>query len=115
MARSRREQEVPNPLLHAILGVATLLTIYPVLWVICIAFSGKQTLAIAELPATPGFFDQIPRELEEAARLDGASRFFVFRKIALPLARPGIAVTALFAFMSAWNEFILAATFMNGE
>lgn len=62
-----------------------------------------------------GFFDQIPRELEEAARLEGASRFFIFRKIALPLARPGIAVTALFAFMSAWNEFILAATFMNGE
>jgi arabinogalactan oligomer/maltooligosaccharide transport system permease protein len=62
-----------------------------------------------------GFFDQVPRELEEAARLEGASRWFVFRRIALPLARPGIAVTALFAFMSAWNEFILAATFMNGE
>jgi arabinogalactan oligomer/maltooligosaccharide transport system permease protein len=62
-----------------------------------------------------GFFDQIPRELEEAARLEGASRLFVFRKVALPLAGPGIAVTALFAFMSAWNEFILAATFLNTE
>jgi arabinogalactan oligomer/maltooligosaccharide transport system permease protein len=62
-----------------------------------------------------GFFDQVPRELEEAARLEGASRFFVFRRVALPLVRPGIAVTALFAFMSAWNEFILAATFLNGE
>ena len=62
-----------------------------------------------------GFFDQVPRELEEAARLEGASRFFVFRRVALPLAAPGIAVTALFAFMSAWNEFILAATFMNAE
>jgi len=62
-----------------------------------------------------GYFDQIPRELEEAALLDGASRWLVFRRIALPLARPGIAVTALFAFMSAWNEFILAATFLNSE
>jgi arabinogalactan oligomer/maltooligosaccharide transport system permease protein len=62
-----------------------------------------------------GFFDQIPRELDEAARLEGASRFFVFRRIALPLAAPGIAVTALFAFMSAWNEFVLAATFLKSE
>jgi arabinogalactan oligomer / maltooligosaccharide transport system permease protein len=62
-----------------------------------------------------GYFDQIPRELEEAALLDGASRWTIFRHIALPLARPGIAVTALFAFMSAWNEYILAATFLNSE
>ena len=62
-----------------------------------------------------GYFDQIPRELEEAALLDGASRWTVFTKVALPLARPGIAVTALFAFMSAWNEFILAATFLDSE
>jgi arabinogalactan oligomer/maltooligosaccharide transport system permease protein len=62
-----------------------------------------------------GYFDQVPRELEEAALLDGASRWTVFTRIALPLARPGIAVTALFAFMSAWNEFILAATFLSHE
>ncbi len=62
-----------------------------------------------------GYFDQIPRELEEAALLDGASRWTVFTKIALPLARPGIAVTALFSFMTAWNEFALAATFLNSE
>jgi len=60
-----------------------------------------------------GYFDQVPRELEEAALIEGASRFAIFRTIALPLARPGIAVTALFSFMTAWNEFILAATFMN--
>ncbi len=62
-----------------------------------------------------GFFDQIPRELDEAARIEGASRFAVFWRVALPLAWPGIAVTALFAFMTAWNEFILAATFLNAE
>ncbi|MEO8705533.1 MAG: ABC transporter permease subunit, partial [Kofleriaceae bacterium] len=51
-----------------------------------------------------GYFDSLPRELEEAARIDGASQWMIFRKIILPLARPGIAVTALFSFMTAWNE-----------
>jgi arabinogalactan oligomer / maltooligosaccharide transport system permease protein len=62
-----------------------------------------------------GYFDTLPRELEEAARMDGASHWGVFFKIVLPLARPGIAVTALFSFMTAWNEFILASTFMTDE
>lgn len=62
-----------------------------------------------------GYFDTIPRELEEAAVMDGASRWTTFTRIVLPLARPGIAVTALFCFMTAWNEFILAATFMGDE
>jgi arabinogalactan oligomer / maltooligosaccharide transport system permease protein len=62
-----------------------------------------------------GYFDTLPRELEEAARIDGASTWMIFRKIILPLARPGIAVTALFSFMTAWNEFIMASTFMTDE
>lgn len=62
-----------------------------------------------------GYFDTIPRELEEAAIIDGASQFAIFWRIVLPLARPALAVTALFSFMTAWNEFILAATFMNEE
>jgi len=62
-----------------------------------------------------GYFDTIPKELEESAMIDGASRLKIFLKIILPLARPAIAVTALFSFMTAWNEFILAATFMNKE
>ena len=62
-----------------------------------------------------GYFDTLPRELEEAARIDGASQWMIFRKIILPLARPGIAVTALFSFMTAWNEFIMASTFMTDE
>lgn len=60
-----------------------------------------------------GYFDTLPVELEEAAWLDGASRFVVFTRIVLPLARPALAVTALFSFMTAWNEFILAATFLG--
>jgi arabinogalactan oligomer/maltooligosaccharide transport system permease protein len=60
-----------------------------------------------------GYFDTIPRELEEAAIMDGASPGQVFVKVVLPLARPALAVTALFSFMQAWNEFILAATLLN--
>ena len=60
-----------------------------------------------------GYFDSLPKELEEAARLDGASAFMIFWKVMLPLAKPGLAVTGLFCFMTAWNEFILAATFLG--
>ena len=62
-----------------------------------------------------GYFDSLPRELEEAARIDGASPWRIFFTIILPLAKPGIAVTALFSFMTAWNEFIMASTFMTEE
>ncbi|MCC6335216.1 MAG: sugar ABC transporter permease [Myxococcales bacterium] len=60
-----------------------------------------------------GYFDTIPRELEEAAIMDGATPGQVFVRVVLPLARPALAVTALFSFMTAWNEFILAATLLN--
>lgn len=58
-----------------------------------------------------GFFDTVPRELEEAALLDGCSQTQVFRKVILPLSIPAVAVTALFSFLAAWNEFLLALTF----
>jgi arabinogalactan oligomer/maltooligosaccharide transport system permease protein len=237
MARSRVEH-VPHALLHAFLVAVVLVTIYPVLWVVTIAFSGNQSLAIADVPADPstwdrlrailpwpahwstanfvsvmtdqpfarwvqnsaliaaattlvgvflactgayafsrfkfpgrragmmaflvsqmfpgtltliplyiiivqwlglggtrlglvivyattsipfsvwmlkGYFDTIPRELEEAAVIEGAGPGTIFWRIILPLAKPAIAITALFSFMTAWNEFILAATFMNQE
>jgi len=62
-----------------------------------------------------GYFDTIPKELEEAALMDGASRWVTFTQIILPLAKPALVVTGLFAFMTAWNEFILAATLMSDE
>ncbi|MBI5514499.1 MAG: ABC transporter permease subunit [Deltaproteobacteria bacterium] len=62
-----------------------------------------------------GAFEAIPRELEEAAMVDGATRWQAFVKVVLPAARPAIAITCLFAFMSAWNEYILAATFLSRE
>jgi arabinogalactan oligomer/maltooligosaccharide transport system permease protein len=238
MASGAREEKVPHGLLHAFLVLVVLYTVYPVLWVITIAFSGKQSLAIADLPAAPGFldrlravlpwpaawsaanfvsvfndqpfarwvwnslvisvattlvgvflsctaayafsrfkfpgrragmmaflvsqmfpgvltliplyiiivqwlglgstriglvivyattsipfsvwmlkgyFDTIPKELEEAAIIEGAGPGKIFWRIVLPLALPAIAITALFSFMTAWNEFILAATFMDQE
>jgi arabinogalactan oligomer/maltooligosaccharide transport system permease protein len=62
-----------------------------------------------------GAFDTIPRDLEEAAMVDGATRFAAFVRVVLPAARPAIAVTALFAFMSAYNEFVLAHTMLGRE
>lgn len=62
-----------------------------------------------------GYFDTIPAELDEAALVDGASRLRIFYQIILPLARPALAVTALFSFLSAWNEFVMAATFISHE
>jgi arabinogalactan oligomer/maltooligosaccharide transport system permease protein len=62
-----------------------------------------------------GYFDTIPRELEESALMDGASTGRIFFSIILPLAKPAVAVTALFSFMTSWNEYILAATFMDRE
>ncbi len=237
MARTRKDEISHGPL-HALLIVATLMTVYPILWVVSIAFSGRQSLAIADIPADPtfwdrvravtpwpkvwsasnfvsvmsdqpfarwilnsaivatattvvgvflactaayafsrfrfpgqklgmmsflvsqmfpgtlmliplyiilvqwlglgssriglvlvyattaipfcvwmmkGYFDTIPRELEEAAIIEGASPGLIFWRVVLPLAKPAVAVTALFSFMTGWNEFILAATLMDQE
>ena len=62
-----------------------------------------------------GYFDTIPKDLEEAAIVDGAGPIRTFWTVVLPLSLPAIAVTALFSFMTAWNEFILAFTFLSKE
>ena len=54
------------------------------------------------------FFATIPRDLEEAALIDGATRFGAFWRIALPLARPGIVATAIYVFLAAWDELLFA-------
>ncbi|MDJ0922865.1 MAG: carbohydrate ABC transporter permease [Henriciella sp.] len=58
-----------------------------------------------------GFFDAVPRELEEAAKLDGCSTAQIFLRIILPLSIPAVAVTGIFSFLTAWNEFLLALVF----
>ncbi len=62
-----------------------------------------------------GYFRSIPVELEEAAMIDGASRFYIFMRIVLPLASPALLSVALFAFTNAWNEFLFAFVFINSE
>jgi multiple sugar transport system permease protein len=57
------------------------------------------------------FFASIPRDLEEAARVDGASPFKAFYKVIFPLAAPGVFAAAIIIFVQAWNEFLLASTF----
>lgn len=59
------------------------------------------------------FFDTIPKSLEEAAMIDGLTSFGTFWKIILPLSLPGLSVTAFFSFITAWNEFMFALTFMS--
>jgi multiple sugar transport system permease protein len=54
------------------------------------------------------FFEGVPKELEEAARVDGCSRFQAFMKVILSVTRGGIAITALFSFITSWNEFLFA-------
>lgn len=60
-----------------------------------------------------GYFQSIPEEMEEAARIDGATRFQTFYKIALPFVAPGIVATAIFAFINAWNEFLYSLVLIS--
>ena len=60
-------------------------------------------------------FDSIPKELEEAAMVDGAGTFGAFRTISLPLVTPGIVTVALFGFIASWNEFLAPLIFLNNE
>jgi multiple sugar transport system permease protein len=60
-----------------------------------------------------GFYDNIPIQLERAARIDGATRFQAFLFIVVPLSSPGIIATAIYSFIGAWNEYIYAYTFLN--
>lgn len=62
-----------------------------------------------------GYFDLIPHELEEAAMLDGAGPIQAFTHIALPLAQPALAATALFGFLSGWNEYVMAQVMFPGR
>ncbi|HSF30724.1 MAG TPA: carbohydrate ABC transporter permease [Candidatus Tectomicrobia bacterium] len=59
------------------------------------------------------YFQTVPRDLEEAARMDGASRWQAFIYVALPLAAPGLAVTSIFTLLNAWDEFFFALIFTS--
>lgn len=62
-----------------------------------------------------GFFESLPREIEESARIDGANHFTIFWRVMAPLATPAISTVAVFSFLGAWDEYILALTFITDE
>jgi len=62
-----------------------------------------------------GYYDTIPVSLEEAAMIDGAGPIYSFYRIVLPLALPAIAITALFSFMTAWSEYLVAAVLLQNQ
>jgi multiple sugar transport system permease protein len=60
-----------------------------------------------------GYFSSIPKDIEEAAMLDGLSRFQAMRKVILPLAMPGVVTAVIFTFIAIWNEFVVALTIIS--
>ncbi|WP_405826514.1 carbohydrate ABC transporter permease [Streptomyces sp. NBC_00838] len=62
-----------------------------------------------------GFFDTIPREIDESGMVDGLTPFGTFWRLILPLAKPGLAVTAFYSFVTAWGEVAYASAFMVGD
>ncbi len=98
--------QIQNPTTHAIL-----FNLRDSLWGVGLAMiSGMLPFAIWNLK---GFLDTIPRELEEAAIIDGANANQVFIQIVLPLAVPALAVTGFLGFMSGWTEFVLSWQFLT--
>ena len=95
--------------LYLVLRELGLLDTYPGLVLPYLTFS--MPLAIWLLT---GFFRHLPRDLEEAAMLDGASRLRMLRDIVLPVSLPGIASTAILTFLYCWNEFLFALSFTLG-
>jgi len=62
-----------------------------------------------------GYFSTIPRGIEEAAMIDGCSRFAAIFRVLVPLAKPGIVATVIFVFIWSWNEFLIVLTFVSTE
>jgi N,N'-diacetylchitobiose transport system permease protein len=62
-----------------------------------------------------GFLLGVPRELEEAAQVDGSTRFGAFVRILLPLIGPGLVATSIFGFIQAWNEYLMASVLLHSE
>jgi arabinogalactan oligomer/maltooligosaccharide transport system permease protein len=100
----------PGGTLAPLFVLLNALRIRTTLWGLIIAYaSSALPFAIWNMK---GFIDSLPYDLEEAAQIDGCTRTQGFLRVILPLATPGIAVTALMGFLTGWSEFILAWTFL---
>ncbi|QYB01586.1 carbohydrate ABC transporter permease [Rhodococcus sp. USK10] len=115
---------------HAVLGIILAASMFPGVAVLTPLFQlftsmgwfgTYQALIIPNisfvLPLTiytlTAFFKELPWELEEAARIDGASRRQAFRMVLLPLAAPGLFTTAILAFIASWNEYLISSQLSN--
>ncbi|WP_127523030.1 carbohydrate ABC transporter permease [Mesorhizobium sp. Z1-4] len=99
-----------------VLGIFRLLVIFGVLNdvnVVAVLYAGFNIAFSVWM--LESYFSTIPRDLEEAAWMEGASRLKTLVKVFLPLALPAIAVTALFTFVNSWNEFVIALTMLRRE
>lgn len=95
--------------LYLVLRALRLIDTYPGLVLPYLTFAMPLTVWLLV-----GFFRQLPRDLEEAALVDGASRWQAFTRIVLPLSAPGLATTAILTFIYSWNEFLFALSFTLG-
>ena len=118
--RGRRSFVVLVLLVQMIPAEAMIISLFKVLndWRLTNTVIGLSlTYLVFVLPFTiwtlRGFVGNVPRDLEEAAMVDGASRMRAFFTITLPLVAPGVVATGVFAFIQAWNEFIFALVIMN--
>ena len=80
------------------------------LWALVLVYT-SQIVAVS-IYMLRNYFDTVPRSLEEAATMDGASRIGILVRVTLPLARPAVVANALYVFMIAWNEFLFALLFL---
>jgi len=95
--------------LYLVLRTLGLINTYPGLVLPYLTFAMPLTVWLLV-----GFFRQLPDDLEEAALVDGASRWQAFTKVMLPLATPGLATTGILTFIYCWNEFLFALSFTLG-
>jgi ABC-type glycerol-3-phosphate transport system permease component len=93
-------------------NLGSFIGIYDNIWAISLIYAGF-TVPFAVWLMT-SFFDQIPIEIEEAARIDGAGTFALFRRVLFPIAAPGIVATGVFVALLSWNEFLIPVI-MAGE
>ncbi len=107
---------------YAFPGVILLVPIYLLFAKINLLNSYFALIIVNVLFATPfavwmlkAFFKLIPNEIEEAAYIDGASRFNIIFKIIIPLAAPGIASVAIFCFIISWTEYLFASILISGD
>jgi multiple sugar transport system permease protein len=93
--------------------IAIMLKIYNTFTVMILIYTAWQIPTIVWI--LKGFFETIPRDIDEAALIDGCSRIRIFYQLMLPIAQPGLAASALLAFVYVWNDFLIAFTFTTKD